>query len=304
MNRWCLLFIAALTLGTDQAAPAPKLLFQKPTLSATRIVFVYAADLWIVGREGGVATRLTAGAGIETRPYFSPDGKEIAFAGEYDGNIDVFVVPAAGGVPRRLTWHPGADLTMGWTPDGKGVLFSSTRNSYSYGSQLFTVSRDGGFPSQLPLPIAADGSFSPDGSRIAYVPLDRAFNMWKRYRGGRTSPIWIATLADSSVEKLQRNNSNDFNPMWVGDRVFFLSDRNGPVTLFSYDTRKKTVTQAVENDGLDLKSANAGPGAIVYEQFGSIHLYDLKTGKSHTVDIQVTADLPEVRPHLDRKSVV
>jgi tricorn protease len=121
--------------------------------------------------------------------------------------------------------------------------------------------------------------------------------MWKRYRGGRTSPVWIARLSDSTIEKLPRTNSNDFNPMWVEDRVFFLSDRNGPITLFSYDTCKKTVTQVVNNDGLDLKSASAGPGAIVYEQFGAIHLYDLKSGKAHAVDIRVTGDLPEVRPH-------
>src|SRR5258708_2307874 len=301
MTRWPVLIAATLfTSGFTSgiaASAEPRLLFQKPTLSATQIAFVYAGDLWTVAREGGAAQRLTAGAGIETRPYFSPDGKSIAFTGEYDGNVDVYVVAAAGGVPRRLTWHPSPDQTMGWTPDGKGILFSSRRASYSGFSQLFTVSRDGGFPSQLPLPIAAEGSYSPDGTKIAYVPLDSAFAMWKRYRGGRTLPIWIARLSDSTIEKLPRNNSNDFNPMWVDDRVFFLSDRNGPVALFSYDTRKKTVTQVVSNDSLDLKSASAGPGAIVYEQFRSIPLYDLKSRKAHPAEIHVTRALPEVRPH-------
>ena len=296
MDRWPFL-LAAWVLAAAVAVAEPKPLFQKPTLSATEIAFVYAGDLWIVNRDGGEARRLTAGAGIETRPYFSPDGKEIAFTGEYDGNVDVYVMPTAGGVPQRLTWHPSPDQTLGWSPDGKAILFSSRRSSYSGFSQLYTVSRQGGFPTQLPLPMGAEGSYSPDGTQIAYVPLDHAFSMWKRYRGGRTSPIWIARLSDSSVGKLPRNNSNDFNPMWVGDRVFFLSDRNGPVALFAYDTRKKAVTQVVANDNLDLKSASAGPGAIVYEQFGSIHLYDLKSGKTHPVDIRVTADLPEVRPH-------
>ncbi len=124
------------------------------------------------------------------------------------------------------------------------------------------------------------GSYSPDGSQIAYVPLDHAFDMWKRYRGGRASLIWVAKLSDSSIKKVPRTNSNDFDPMWIGDQVYFLSDRNGPFTLFDYDTRKDTVTQVLKNDGLDFKSASAGPGAIVYEQFGSIHLFDLKTGKS------------------------
>src|ERR1700719_4255569 len=137
MNRLSLL-PAAVLMTAGIAASAPKLLLQKPTLSATQIAFVYAGDLWIVNRAGGEAKRLTSGAGIETRPYFSPDGKEIAFTGEYDGNVDVYTVPAAGGSPRRLTWHPAPDETLGWTPNGQSILFRSNRNSYSRFSQLFT----------------------------------------------------------------------------------------------------------------------------------------------------------------------
>ena len=144
------------------------------------------------------------------------------------------------------------------------------------------------------MPIAAEGSYSPDGSQLAYVPLDHAFEIWKRYRGGRTSPIWIAQLADSSITKIPRENSNDFNPIWVDHRIFFLSDRQGPITLFSYDTHTKAVTQALKNDGLDFKYASAGPGAIVIEQFGALYLYDLKSGKEHKLDIRLGADLPEV----------
>ena len=287
---------ALLALMVLAASAEPKLLLQKPTLSATQIAFVFAGDLWVVNRSGGQAQRLTSGAGIETRPFFSPDGSEIAFTGEYDGNVDVYVVPSSGGVPRRLTWHPAPDESLGWTPDGQNILFRSNRDSYSRFNKLFTVSRSGGFPTELPLPMGAEGSYSPDGTRIAYVPLDRAFSMWKRYRGGRASAIWIAKLSDSTIEKIPRDKSNDFNPVWADDRVFFLSDRNGPVSLFSYDTKKRAVTQLVSNDGLDFKSAAAGPGAIVYEQFGSIYLYDLKAGKAHPVNIRVTGDLPEVRP--------
>src|SRR5580700_4770943 len=289
--------LAWMALCASSAFAEPKLLFQKPALSATQIVFVFAGDLWTVGREGGVAQRLTTGVGVETRPHFSPDGKEIAFTGEYDGNIDIYVVPAAGGVPQRLTWHPAVDQAVGWTPDGTRILFSSNRASYSRFSQLFTVPRSGGLPEALPLPMAAEGSYSPDGTRIAYEPLDRAFSMWKHYRGGRASTIWIAKLSDSSVERIPRGTANDFNPMWVDDRVFFLSDRNGAVTLFAYDTRKEAVAEVVKNGGLDLKSASAGPGAIVYEQFGSIFLYDLTTGKSQKQEITAAGDLPEVRPH-------
>jgi tricorn protease len=270
---------------------------QHPTLSATQIAFVYAGELWIVPREGGVATRLTSGIGTVSRPVFSPDGNEIAFTGDYNGNADVYIIPAKGGEPRRITYHPSPDSVVGWTRDGKQVLFASPRNSHDTFSRLFTISRDGGFPTELPLPIAAEGSYSPDGGQLAYVPLDHAFEIWKRYRGGRTSPIWIAQLRDSSVTKIPRDNSNDFNPIWVDHRIFFLSDRQGPITLFSYDTRSKSVAEALKNDGFDFKYASAGPGAIVVEQFGALYLYDLKSGKARKLDIRVEADLPEMRPH-------
>lgn len=279
------------------AQSAPPLLLRHPTLSLTKIVFVYGDDLWQVSREGGVAERLTSGTGLKSRPFFSPDGSQIAFSANYDGNVDVYVMPSTGGEPRRLTYHPAADTVMGWTRDGKQILFSSNRNSYSRFTRLFTVSAEGGFPTELPLPIAQDGSFSPDGSQIAYVPLNHAFEIWKRYRGGRASPIWLARLSDSSFAKVPRENSNDFNPMWVDHRVFFLSDRNGRMSLFAYDTNTKVVNEALQTDGLDFKYASAGPGAIVIEQFGAIWLYDLNSGKAHKVDIRIASDLPEVRPH-------
>jgi tricorn protease len=253
--------------------------------------------LWSVAREGGEARRLTAGPGIERLPQFSPDGSQIAFTGEYDGNLDVFVVPAEGGVPRRLTWHPEADVEAGWTPGGKRVLFFSHRASGTDANQLFTMALDGSFPEQIPLPVADQASYSPDGSHLAYVPLFQWQAAWKRYRGGQTRKIWIGDLSNSSVIEIPRQNSNDFNPMWVGDQIYFLSDRNGPVTLFSYDTRAKQVKQLIENKGYDFKSASAGPGAIVYEQFGSLHLYDLKTGQTKNVEVKLAGDLPELRPH-------
>jgi tricorn protease len=278
-------------------AEAPPLLLQHPTLSATQIAFVYAGDLWIAPREGGVATRLTSGTGTVSRPVFSPGGSEIAFTGEYNGNADVYTIPAQGGEPRRLTYHPAPDWVIGWTRDGRQVLFASNRDSHDTFSRLFTIAREGGFPAELPLPIAAEGSYSPDGSQLAYVPLDHAFEIWKRYRGGRTSPIWIAQLRDSSITKIPRDNSNDFNPIWVDHRIFFLSDRQGPITLFRYDTRTTSVTPVLKNDGFDFKYASAGPGAIAIEQFGALHLYDLKSGKDRRLDIRLGADLLEVRPH-------
>jgi len=282
------------------AAPAgnPPLLLRYPTISRTQIVFNYAGDLWIVGRDGGEAQRLTSAVGSETAPYFSPDGAWVAFSGDYDGNRDIYVVPATGGVPKRLTYHPAADLTRGWTPDGKNVLFSSARNSYEVAlDHLYTVPAAGGFATLLPLPSGEEATFSADGSHLAYVPHGIWQQAWKRYHGGQTTPIWIADLKDSSVVAVPRENSNDHYPMWVGDKVYFLSDRTGPVSLFVYDTHTTQVTEALHSDGLDFKTASAGPDAIVIEQFGAIKLFDLKTGQARTIEIQVHADLPGVRPH-------
>jgi tricorn protease len=296
MKRIFLPFLAVLVFVSLTSASADRpILAQKPALSRTHIVFAYAGDLWKVSREGGASQRLTSGPGVETNPVFSPDGSLIAFTGEYDGNVDVFVMSAEGGEPRRLTWHPSPDMVLGWTPEGKEILFTSGRTAYSRFSELFTVGVEGGFPKRLPLPMGYEGSFSSDGKHIAYVPLRRAFSAWKRYRGGLATPIWIADLSDSSIEKIPRTDSNDFEPMWIGDKVYFLSDREGPVTLFSYDVKTKDVSRALENDGLDLKSASAGPGMIVYEQFGSLNLYDLETGKTSPLSVSIAGDMLEVR---------
>jgi tricorn protease len=274
------------------------LLLQKPTVNAREIVFVFAGDLWSVPREGGSARRLTSSPGTETNPIFSPDGSMIAFTGEYDGNVDVYVIPASGGVPKRLTWHPAPDNVLGWSPDGKRILFASPRESYTFFSELYTVDLEGRLPEKLPLPMGTEAAYSPDGARLAYVPLARAFTVWKHYRGGRATPIWLAQLSNSRIEKIPRTDSNDFNPMWVGDKVYFLSDREGAVTLFSYDTRVRKVKREIANGGLDIKSASAGPAVIVYEQFGSLALFDLKSGKSKPVAVHVNADLPEVRERM------
>ncbi len=296
MYRICMLILVVLLSGPLPALSGDTpLLAQRPALSRTHVVFFFAGDLWRVSREGGAAQRLTVGPGVETSPVFSPDGSSIAFTGEYDGNVDVFVIPTEGGEPQRLTWHPSSDVVLGWTPDGKEILFTSRRTAFSRFNELFTVSLDGGLPKKLPLPMGFEGSFSPDGKSIAYVPLSRAFRVWKRYRGGLATPIWIADLADSSTEKIPRTDSNDFNPMWTGDKVYFLSDREGPVTLFFYDVNTKKVTRMLKNDGLDLKSASAGPGAIVYEQFGSLHILDLASGKAQRLAITVAGDMIGVR---------
>jgi tricorn protease len=293
-----IMVLAIVMSGAALAAAERPLLAQHPSLSRTNIVFAYAGDLWLVPRAGGAATRLTTDVGEETLPAFSPDGTLVAFSGQYDGNTDVYVVPAAGGIPRRLTYHPGLDEVVGWTPDGRRIVFRSARSSATAGvPTLYTLGLDGGFPEELPLPTAVSGSYSADGRRLAYVPTQQWQVAWKRYQGGQTSPIWIIDLADLKVEKVPRENSNDLNPIWIGDKIYFLSDRKGPVSLFVYDLGAKTVSQALANDGFDFKSAAAGPGGIVIEQFGAVHIFDPASGKAERVPITLDGDLPEVRPH-------
>ncbi len=292
------LALLSLYLPIASAQSDPPLLLRFPTVSKTQIVFNYGGDLWIVSREGGDARRLTAGVGVENLPSFSPDGTTIAFTGEYDGNRDVYVVAATGGVPRRLTFHPADEFVLGWTPDGKNILFSSWGNSFRhFEEQLYTVPLEGGFPTKLPIPIGEEAQFSPDGTHLVYVPHLQWQAAWKRYHGGQTTPIWIADLKDSSVVKIPRENSNEHYPVWVGDTIYFLSDRNGPVSLFAYNVKNKEVSEALHSDGFDFKTISAGPDAIVIEQFGAIKLYDLNTHQAKNVSIHVSGDFDAVRPH-------
>lgn len=291
------LLLAIHSAPADPFDPGPNpLLMRHPTLNATSIVFSYAGDLWSVPREGGSAKRLTSAVGTEAAPYFSPDGSTIAFTGTYDGNVDVFTVPATGGVPKRLTYHPAVDQAVGWAPDGRSVLFASDALSNTDYTRLFTVSSNGGIPKVLPLPAGTEGSFSPDGSQLAYVPHPKWQEAWKRYRGGQATPIWIAQMSDSKVKALPRADENLFNPMWVGNALFYLSDKNGIPGLFRYGVNDGSVTECVKGEGFDMKSANAGPGAIVVEKLGSIWLYDLNKKSFTNVPIDVKGDFPEVRP--------
>lgn len=262
------------------------------------LAFAYAGDIWRVPRVGGDAARLTAHAGIERDPRFSPDGVLLAFTGEYDGNTDVFVVPAEGGVPRRLTHHPGEDSVVGWTSDGKKVLFRSGRAASRGYDQLFTLALDGGLPEMVPLPHANEGSFSPDGRRIAYQPISQWQPDWKRHKGGQHGRVWIARMSDSAIERVPNEGSNDHNPAWMGEPLFFISDRGcreGIASIFAYDPSTKAVRQVVTNDSLDIKSLSAGPDALVYEQFGTIFLFDPITGESRKVSIRVDGDFLGVR---------
>ncbi len=284
-------------------------LLRHPTVSRELVTFAYAGDLWAVSRSGGEARRLTSTSGVETDPYFSPDGSQIPYTATVAGNTDVYVVPTAGGDPKRLTYHPGVDRVRGWTPDGRRVVLASARTSAPQQAylRLWTLGLEGGLPEPLPMPRAFRGAYSPDGQRIAYEEFSTAFipgwyetSQWRHYRGGRTHPIRIMNLADYLVEKLPWSNSNDTDPMWVGNTVYFLSDRNHTVNLFSYRLDTKQVTQLTRHDDFDVMNASAGPDAVVYEQAGYVHLVDTKTGQARKLNIDVSGDLPWARPQFKK----
>jgi tricorn protease len=302
----------ALVLSTALAATASAQgtrLLRHPTVNGNTIVFAYAGDLWATSRTGGATRRITSTPEVEGDPQLSPDGSMIVFSRTAGGNADVYVVPTAGGEPRRLTYHPGLDKARGWTRDGKRVVFASDRASVPQLSYLrmWTVGVDGGVEDALPMPRAFAGDYSPDGRRIAYEEISTAFvpdwyetSLWQRYRGGRTQPVRIMDLASNAVEKLPWQNSNDRNAMWVGNTVYFLSDRSGVTNLFSYDVGTKAVKQLTRHDDFDIMNASADAGAIVYEQAGYVHLFDVKTGQTKRLTIDVVGDFPWARPQFKR----
>jgi tricorn protease len=271
----------------------------QPAISSNHIAFIYAEDLWISNIDGSYPRRLTVDEGIESDPYFSPDGKLIAFSAQYDGNTDIYIIPVEGGVPTRLTWHPGADFVRGFMPDGKKVLFVSQRSSFSGRYfQLYTVGLSGGFPEKLEIPNAWSASYSPDGKYMAYTPLGPQYLQWKNYRGGTISNIWIYSFADHSVIKIPQpqGGCNDADPMWIAGNIFFTSDRNGEFNLFSYDQLSKEVRQLTSFTDFPILKASASGNKIVFDQEGYIHTFDIATNAQQKVTIGIAADLLELRP--------
>ena len=274
-------------------------LLRTPTVSATQIGFAYANNIWVVPRTGGSARRLTSFQGQTGNPHFSPDGRWVAFSGEYAGNFDVYIVPSEGGEPKRLTWHPGADIIAGWTHDGRSILFSSTRASWapSGAPRFWTVPVEGGVEEPMALPRAYQGEISPDGTRIAY----RMNNSWdeerRNYRGGQNRPIWIVDLKTYDLVSPPWTDSKDVDPVWVGDSVFFISDRDGVANVWEYQTKTKKLAQITKFTDFDVKSIDSGAGTLVFEQAGYVHELDPKNGKSKIVNITAAGDFPWMMPN-------
>ncbi len=298
--------VAALAVaGGAVADPGPTRLLMQPAIGPKAIAFVYADDLWVAELDGSYPRRLTSDIGSESSPVFSPDGTLIAFSAQYDGNTDVYTIPTSGGSPTRLTTHPGTDTVRGFTPDGKSVLFSSARNVYSSRhQQLFTVPLSGGMPTQLPIPWGFEASYSPDGAYIAYTPVRDATAQWKNYRGGTHSRLWIYNTKTHDVVEVPQPASrcNDLDPNWVGNAVYFRSDRAGESNLFRYDPDTKAVEQITRYTDFPIIDINNGGGRLIFEQAGLLHIYKPGETKPTDLAIRVATDAPEARPRLAKGS--
>jgi tricorn protease len=299
-------FLLCLSALLAAAQPKPTrvpdaIMLRFPDVSEDMIVFVYAGDLWIVPKEGGLARQLSSPQGEEMFPKFSPDGQWIAFSGNYDGNTDVYLMPAAGGSPKRLTHHPGPDLVVEWYPDGKNILYRSQMQSPSYRfNRFFKQPIEGGMPETLPLPYGELASFSPDGNQMAFQFISREFRTWKRYRGGMASDLWLYDFLKNTSEKITDFEGTDALPMWHQNTIYFLSDRDElkKLNIWAYDLLTKKTRQVTKFTEYDVKWPSIGPDSIIFENGGKLNILDLTSETSKPVSIKVPADLPEVRVKL------
>ena len=300
--RSLLAFGAFVLVGSAAAAEGPTKLLRFPDVYGNQLVFCYGGDIWTASVKGGTATRLTAHPGMEVFPRFSPDGKWIAFTGQYDGDEQVYVVPSEGGVPKKLTYYPAEgplpprwgydNIVYGWTPDGKSILFRSLRYGYAeHPGQLYTVDKDGGPTVPLPMPRAGAGDYSPDGKRLVYSPLWRDFRTWKRYQGGWAQDLYIYDLATHATTIISPTKRTERDPMWIGDAIYFVSDRTGTLNLFKYDVESEAVAQLTRSDTWDVRWASSDNEAtIVYELGGELWTLDVASAKTAKIEITVPDD--------------
>jgi tricorn protease len=300
--------VALFALAGALPAAAQTHLLRFPDIHGQQVVFTYAGDLWTAPATGGTAVRLTAHPGLELFAKYSPDGKWIAFTGQYDGDEQVYVIPSGGGVPRQLTYYPARgplpprwgydNQVYGWTPDGKAVVFRSLRDNWDLGeNRLYTVPVDGGLPTALPMPQSGAGDLSPDGKAVVYSPLFRDFRAWKRYQGGWAEDLWVFNLATHDATNITNNPFSDRDPMWIGDRIYFASDRSGTLNLYSVKPDGTDLVQLTSSTTWDVRWPSADEaGRIAYEMDGELHVYDTRTKADTKLDIFVPDDGLAARP--------
>lgn len=286
------------TFSVPKAEMVDRPMMRFPDIHGDTIVFVYGDDIWSVPSEGGIATRLTIHEGRERFPKFSPDGSRIAFTGEYDGNSDVYVMNVYGGDITRVTFHPGYDEVVGWHPTQNKIIFRSGRKSFSRFYRLFMIAPDGTHPEELIMHEAVQGSFSPDGNKIAYNRVPREFRTWKRYRGGTAQQIYMFDFEKMEDTRLTKFEGTDRIPMWIGDRIYFSSDREGILNIYYYDTVSGKIEQVTSHGEYDVRRPSMGGRKIVYELGGSLWVLDTGSGDYSRVDVRIETDTPETRPTL------
>lgn len=287
------LFLLVATGSVGVAAQGDTRLLRQPDLSADHVVFTYASDVWIVDRAGGDARRLTSTAAVESNPHFSPDGRTVAFSSNRSGSAAVYTVPVEGGMPRRLTWHPSSATVRGWTPDGSHVLYSSTRDTAPVGyGRLWIVPREGGPSQLLPSPMGNDAAYAPDGERMVVDRVSRWDTEWRHYRGGQNQPLRILDLQSLDETLLPNERTTDVHPLWLGDTVYFLSDREWTMNVFAYDPGDGSVERLTDFDGADVKWLSGHDDTLVMEQAGWLWLVGAATGDTTRLSIDVRGDFP------------
>ena len=282
--------------GTLVSAENP--MMQYPDIYESTIVFVSGNDIWKAPAEGGPAVRLTFSDGRETYPEISPDGSLVAFTGEYDGNADVYVMNINGGNITRLTFHPGMDEVIGWNSTKNKIMFNSGRNSPSRYVKMYLISPDGTGLEEMIMYDAARGSFSPDGSKIAYNKDSQDNATWKRYTGGRAQEIFIYDLKTNEETNITNYKGSDRIPMWIGEKIFFSSDRDRVLNIYAYDTGTRTTEQITKHTEYDVRHPSEGSNKIVYEHGGDIWMLNLASNESKKVPIQILTDMEETRPYM------
>lgn len=293
-SRVATLFVAGLITASSSPADAQEArLLRQPSPSATEIAFEYGADIWVVARTGGVARRITSTPAIESNPHFSPDGQWIAFTSDRSGVPSVYVVSAKGGEPLRLTWYPAQAIARGWSSDGSRVLYASSRGTApTEYNRLWTVARTGGPSSLVVNAWGNDGSYSPDGKRMAIDRVSRWDVEWRSYRGGQNTPLRILDLASLDEVRLPNERSMDIAPVWVGSKVFFISDRDWASNVWSYDVASARLTQVTHFKDAEVKSLGGNADQLVFEQDGYLHTLDPSTGASQKLSVVVQGDFP------------